>query len=1287
MKLFYLFIKFLLLCYTQTTNNKHRASNIEHRTSNIEHRLKIPLKVLISFTVLLFNFTLWSTDGFSQLPSSLPPGEDCSNPTVIYPGDTYQSDQIDMTSLNNYYVSFQAIDTSFYFEILSEGEFPSQLKLYSEDCYGEPILISDLQTDSTGLQSIELYPQDLIVGYDYMIEIVQNEQSSVTALIISYYTPSVVFNGNTQPPCADIMYNGSFEIKKHSTDNMILDQRIHYSKAYLLLNNSKNRADYYTPYADYSSTPFGIGVSPHTPPTANYSFAGLWAVNTPLDNHHDYYTGEFREWICGQLINEMEANRRYHVSMYVRLKDYPSNKTIGGSGSVPPGIKFTKNPTTANSQVDIVNMTADIQSTTIISQNLSGKNNWVKIEGEYTATGDEKYVTVANFLPNSQSFTGNGANFSYFYVDLISVEKNDMCCTDLTLPNGSDEMDLYNDLNLSDYVSYDYNSQTIIVDGLSINVEGSFTINGNIAFKNSHLNMKPSAKIEVVNGNTLTIDNSKLKVCGDSMWQGIEVINSTAEVIVKNNSEIWDAKKGVLSTNGGKFTITNSTFNGNEYGVYVDTYIGNKHYGTISGTTFKADHFMLKSSVSKNAFAGIYLNRVANYGVADEIIIGDVSSSKNIFIGAGFGHNASGMRYGIYSNVSSFDVVNSTFKQFGNFTAINEPERAGIKAKGGVNTINSNPPIQFAPTMNVGYASLNASEQNKFINTTKAISVEGGYTQGNKNINIINNTIEFNNNIYYDYITDYAIDVQNLFASNNEQMECNIKNNIITDMVNGIRLENSRDVDFELIDNDIALMNKAGNTGIYINHMSEANVYRIHENNISKATRGIETYGNMPYISYNTISINPTITGGIPNYGIYSGGVLKNSTVKMNNIYAQNITTNTEVYGIAINSTLNDGLIVQCNNIQNTGTALYFSDIQKNSNSSWVSDNSMAYNENCFVIANNTELGSIGALNNPSDNTFYYNTGYDTYADNSDGNLTTLYTRTGTHRVPVNNGGTPPIGVNSNATGPIYTCILVEIPTMKPLSQSNNTITNPIPKFATKYSSDTLRWMAKYKYYQSIQNDSIVNKSVNDFKDSVDLAALGQLLTINQQLLTDTNNRTTQLNNISTVVPQENLLKTVILQKQLAKTQTWDTLPIAAKDVLEPIAQACPYEAGPAVYEARAMIYQYTGKRYYNPCEGYSTPAKTQKRLKSVIENEENIDKIAVYPNPTEDNLTIELNLEKEETANFKVYDISGRLLLEKKLINTKNNLSLKGLSRGVYLYWIKNQNGKVLKKDKLVIQ
>jgi hypothetical protein len=81
-----------------------------------------------------------------------------------------------------------------------------------------------------------------------------------------------------------------------------------------------------------------------------------------------------------------------------------------------------------------------------------------------------------------------------------------------------------------------------------------------------------------------------------------------------------------------------------------------------------------------------------------------------------------------------------------------------------------------------------------------------------------------------------------------------------------------------------------------------------------------------------------------------------------------------------------------------------------------------------------------------------------------------------------------------------------------------------------------------------------------------------------------------------------------------------------------------------------------------------------------VIVNESEFDHLKVYPNPTRNYLTIEGN---KFQAQFKVFNLLGEEVLNKLLFVGKTNIELSGLSKGLYLYTINEEN----RFGKLVIE
>jgi hypothetical protein len=536
-------------------------------------------------SLLLLAFaTFFTTIISAQIVSRSTPSNDCNNPELIEPSDDYQLVEIDLNNLNDYYLSFNTdSNPNIHFEIFpdSSGNLPSAVNLYSEDCFASPIEQATIQTDSNGVNSLEILAGNLQYNKLYVLEVIQNQQNQlglISTAFSNYSFPDPPF-----PPldeCRNFMYNGSFEVDNIPQQGVSLDQRVHYSDGFLPLTFGNNRGDYYHPDGNANSSPpntiLGNNISAvNTSLGTSLAYAGIFAVKT------GQIPSDFREWIVGQLARPMQAGVEYKVSYYVHL----SNKSGTNGPCVPPGIRFSANSTVSNSNSDIIQMTADVQPQNI----LSNTSNWHKVESTYTANGNEHYVTIANFLPNSQSYTGSGWHVSYFFIDAISIEPLKFgCCTSFEIPDGWDVNDLMTSPTFSPYI----NNNTLA--DIDVNVKDTFTVNSNFSIDNVHFIMDEDAQIEVSNA-TFDINNSELYTCENVMWEGINVNGVTAEVVM-DESSIADANKAVNSLNGGVFTITNSTFDANYHGLYVDAYDG-VHQGSVEGTTFRKYLFLKRQQL------------------------------------------------------------------------------------------------------------------------------------------------------------------------------------------------------------------------------------------------------------------------------------------------------------------------------------------------------------------------------------------------------------------------------------------------------------------------------------------------------------------------------------------------------------------------------------------------------------------------------------------------------------------------------------------------------------------
>ena len=100
-------------------------------------------------------------------------------------------------------------------------------------------------------------------------------------------------------------------------------------------------------------------------------------------------------------------------------------------------------------------------------------------------------------------------------------------------------------------------------------------------------------------------------------------------------------------------------------------------------------------------------------------------------------------------------------------------------------------------------------------------------------------------------------------------------------------------------------------------------------------------------------------------------------------------------------------------------------------------------------------------------------------------------------------------------------------------------------------------------------------------------------------------------------------------------------------------------------------------------------PTNSKARLaneeKTNVSNKDSF--VNVFPNPANDNLTISHNLTtKDGIISLEIMDVMGRVLMNKTINNTNNQIDINQLSSGLYFYNI-IQNDKMVQSGKLVVE
>ena len=154
----------------------------------------------------------------------------------------------------------------------------------------------------------------------------------------------------------------------------------------------------------------------------------LQALKLDTSIYHGPHTGEasvglrfqlkYKEYLYVKLTQPLKADSVYHIQAYFRLL------SISTTALKHLGIYISKKPFVLSDKVDYTNSVYMYEQ-----KGLVNNFNWIKLEGEYTAVGGERYITIGNFVKNTKRdmYRMNRSKLfilfheSYYFVDDVYV--------------------------------------------------------------------------------------------------------------------------------------------------------------------------------------------------------------------------------------------------------------------------------------------------------------------------------------------------------------------------------------------------------------------------------------------------------------------------------------------------------------------------------------------------------------------------------------------------------------------------------------------------------------------------------------------------------------------------------------------------------------------------------------------------------------------------------------------------------------------------------------------------
>jgi hypothetical protein len=552
----------------------------------------------------------------------------------------------------------------------------------------------------------------------------------------------------------------------------------------------------------------------------------------------------------------------------------------------------------------------------------------------------------------------------------------------------------------------------------------------------------------------------------------------------------------------------------------------------------------------------------------------------------------------------------------------------------------------------------------------------------------------------------------------------------------GVKMEDNFWIDGEITSNTftntVPRLTYNNNYAVYVSEFfappttTQTAYYDVFSNTIGGYYNGVfvsQTYGST--ILTNSISVRAATVAASYQEGV-EVTLCNIPSVKLNTISIAG-GSNTSNWQMGILTNMNTLPSVTCNNITGLGSAITVQGLN------WTSANGNGYCQNIMTgygygmwLDMSAEIGDQFTYSSPTkysaDN--QWNASSSIYKTRVTGmsNMTytaggIIYTRSTPSQYTIN--ATTDVYPNTPSCQAIIGCALLGTNSSpaslnsctggggggSPLMSGNSTPTLEIiqpaldiaqNKLSFSDNNDNLQWLNQRSLYQNLMLQNIDTNPYPDlssFKTKTSSNSIGQFNNVDalfkDAIISDSKSSITNALILNNSVKSSNAMewnqKTVnnIYASYLSNNGNLDKIQIAE---LERISELCPITNGVAVYKARTLVFNYTGKKYTSSCEHTQvndSPGTGNRLANSSSENSQTVEnEIKIYPNPSSSEIFIETG--RYTNCELIMFNLLGQQVI-KQIVNGKTKIDVNHLNNGTYFYSI-SQNETVLKRDKLII-
>ncbi len=834
---------------------------------------------------------------------------------------------------------------------------------------------------------------------------------------------------------------------------------------------------------------------------------------------------------------------------------------------------------------------------------------------------------------------------------------------------------------INNYPNQSGNFQIPQVSNLDFQISGTLTIDTDIHFKNCNFYMSENSKI-VVNKdliwNVAGSNTFQMKSCASElMWDGIYV-NGSAGATIRidgrnpfpfngNQLDIMNSENGVVIEDGPGSYIGYTIFDLNEKSIQV-----------LGPSSLPIDivwsEFKCSSPLNSPGLGDFYPTKAI---IVENNENQNPSHPFDPYITSFYKNSFDGSAGQFYTKNSDVEIVENNFTGFSNLLTF------------GVNK--SDVAIKVEGTEIINPLSKILIDDNDFIFNESSIEIEKSYEC------IINSNT-----------SNSGIEGSRFLLIKDNLSPPNVYSNTINNAQRGIDLVN---VPFALINNNTidAETNSGGSqtffnkksVGVYVNNLflDMPDFVNIINNTIKHTKIGIEAEWSSGTILDNDIlDMNISLTSGCD--GFFNSCLYPIGIRSLNSLFTINqnkVENNSSLYpsppseyeyvtAISVENSATPFQYtsnVTCNNTINTGVGLRFSG---NCDGTEIRSNRMEDHTRGLALDNEANVGAIGDAVYGAGNTWFGN------YNSTNKSMTYNYSYLVNPTYYDVSGQLPAIAPSDASAG--YVAMVPQqssLPNNFECSVPLFVVSGGKPKTNYTFNKSGSRGLGPlYKrnlgstkavnlnhqlIYLAMLKDSLTynSKRWKHFSDSMKNTIIGFGLNKNTR---------SNIRSITTMDSRFSSINTILRKYNLG-------LNIDSTDlsVLETVAYLCPYNDGAAVYLARNILYENGYSLIINSCEVSTSIRKnTKNKTHQNIGKRDSVESVvSIFPNPNTGNFSVLYTLGANESIEFMVFDINGKLVLRKRLIEGElHNFDISTSKAGIYFYQLVNEEH-VIERGKLI--